>query len=310
MIHEYAVDPVAVNNWQNFRYLIDQFGVEYGRLISRFPGKWTRMVYDACSDNYNRGQIKEIERKKIEERLTSINHKLVRLNRTYNSAKEWLENAEEQHSIKEFRAIVSISNPNGQPYILNASEIDATNPLWNVPREKVIHRKSEKLAACAKMLLMASKEILFVDPHFKPELKRFTDTFSCLMDYAFKNIMPQRLELHVEHRYGSNPYDEWKADCERNLSQIVPKGYLLKIIRWNEKYGGDKPHPRYVLTEIGGIRYDYGLDEWEGEGQTTDVSLLSPNVYKQRWNNYQKDTTTFEYADKPVVIEGRKATVV
>ena len=305
MIHEYAVDPAAVNNWQNFRYLMDQFGVEYGRLISRFPRKWTRMVYDACSDNYNRGQIKELERKKIEERLTSINHKLVRFNRVYDSEKEWLENAEEQYSIKEFRAIVSISNPNGQPYILNASEIDATNPLWNVPREKVIQRKAAKLAACAKMLLYTGKEVLFVDPHFNPKLRRFTDTFSYFIDYAFENKTPQRLELHVEHTYKSDSYEEWSADCERNLSQIVPKGYSLKIIRWDEKYGGDKLHPRYILTEIGGIRYDYGLDEWEGEGQTTDVSLLSANVYKQRWNDYQNDTKTFDCVDE-VVIEGNR----
>ena len=308
MIYEFAVDPVALNNWQHFRYLIEKFGVEHGRLISEFPDKWRSMVYAACDDNYNRGQIGEIERKRIFERLINISDKLVRLNRKYNSEKEWLENAEEQHSIKEFRAIVSIINPNGQPHILNASEIDETNPLWKVPRERVIQRKSAKLAECAKMLLCASKEILFIDPHFSPKLRRFTDTFSCLVDYAFENKMPQRLELHVEHTYKSKSYDEWDADCKRNLPQIVPKGHSLKIIRWEEKSGGDKPHPRYVLTEIGGIRYDFGLDKWDGVGEekTTDVSLLDSLVYEQRWNDYQNNTTTFELVDE-IIVEGNKS---
>ena len=184
MIHEFAVDPIAMNNWQNFRYLNDNFGVEHGRLISRFPGKWTSMVYDACNDNYACGKISTMQLHSIVDRLKNINHKLVRLNRLYDSKKEWFENAEEQHSISRFRAIIYTHNHNGQSYILNASEIDATNPLWNVPRERVIQRKSEKLAACAKMLLCASKEILFVDPHFDLKLRRFTDTLSYLIDYA------------------------------------------------------------------------------------------------------------------------------
>lgn len=69
MIHEFAIDPVAMNNWQNFRYLNDNFGVEHGRLISRFPKKWTKMVCNACNDNYDCGKISTIDRKRIVERL-------------------------------------------------------------------------------------------------------------------------------------------------------------------------------------------------------------------------------------------------
>jgi hypothetical protein len=311
MIHEFAIDPVAMNNWQNFRYLNDNFGVEHGRLISRFPKKWTKMVCNACNDNYDCGKISTIDRKRIVERLKNIKHKLVRLKRRYNSEKEWLENAEEQHSISEFRAIISINNPNGQPYILNAYDIDETNYLWNVPREKVVRRKANELAACAMMLLMASKEIIFIDPHFNPTKSRFTETFSHLIDFAFENKRPQRLELHVEHTDRSASFEVWENNCQNKLPQIVPKGYILKVMRWTERNEGDKQHPRYVLTEIGGIRYDYGLDEWdgEGEGKTTDVSLLAQNVYKLRWNDYQNDTTTFEWVDE-VVIKGKKAPVV
>lgn len=305
MIHEFAVDPVALNNWQDFRYLVENFGVDRGRLISRFPNKWTKMVYDACKDNYDCGKISTMQLHSIVDKLGNINNKVVKLNRTYNSEKEWLKNAEEQHSIKEFRAIVSIKNPNSQLYILNASEIDETNSLWNIPRERVIQRESEKLAACAKMLLMASKKILVIDPHFDPTKNRFIKTFSHLVDFAFKNSTPHRLELHVEHTDRSPSFEMWSDSCQRRLSQIVPKGHVLKIMRWNERDMGDKMHPRYVLTEIGGIRYDYGLDEWDGvgEGKTIDVILIDPRVYEQRWNDYQRETTTFDFVDE-VIIDG------
>lgn len=295
MIHEFAVDPVSVSNWQNFRYLIDKFGVEHGRLISRFPGKWKRMVYDACTENYDSGQTTEIQRTQIEVRLESINNKLVKLNRSYDSKKAWLKNAEEQHSVNEFRAIISVSNPRSHPYILNAYEIDETNPLWDVPRERIVPRKAYALAACAKMLLMISKEIIFVDPHFDPKKERFLATFKYLIQFAFQNRLPERLELHVEYTDKLAPLESWRDDCRK----IVPKDFTLKIMRWNRSFGGDKPHPRYVLTEMGGIRYDYGLDEWEGKGQTTtDVSLLDPVVHGQRWKDYHKSDTTFDCIDE------------
>ena len=73
------------------------------------------------------------------------------------------------------------------------------------------------------------------------------------------------------------------------------------IFRWQRNDDGDKPHPRYVLTERGGIRFEYGLDEWDGEGQTTDVSLLSHSLYKQRWKDYQKETAAYHLYDNCTV---------
>ena len=65
MIYEFAVDPSAVNNWQRFRYIYDQCGVEHGRLISRFPHKWRKMVIAACVSE-------GVERIKIVERLLFV----------------------------------------------------------------------------------------------------------------------------------------------------------------------------------------------------------------------------------------------
>src|SRR5690606_977065 len=49
MIHEFAVDPEALTGWQNFRYVVEKFGIPQGRLISRFPKEWKSLVYDACA---------------------------------------------------------------------------------------------------------------------------------------------------------------------------------------------------------------------------------------------------------------------
>ena len=48
MLFEYAVEPQAIgSSWQNFLYLIEKFGFDRGRLISRFPKDWFKEVYIA-----------------------------------------------------------------------------------------------------------------------------------------------------------------------------------------------------------------------------------------------------------------------
>jgi len=86
----------------------------------------------------------------------------------------------------------------------------------------------------------------------------------------------------------------------------LPVDFPVTIYRWRKKSDGDRPHARYVLTEMGGIRYDYGLDECEDVGQTTDVSLLSHSAYELRWRDYQKETAAYTLIDHFSVLGSKK----
>jgi len=247
MIHEFAVDPVAINNWQNFRYVIDDFGVENGKLISQFPHKWKKIVYDAC-----KAACSVIELHSIVERLTDVDNLLVSLNREYMTTKSWFENAEDQHSKKPFRAIISISNPRNNPAVLIVDEIDKKNPLWKVPRGRKVIRSAEQLANCASLLLMISKEIIFVDPHFdfvdrrtNWEIWRFYNTIVHLIELSMKNRKPTRMELHVgqKNEYGVDPIEalkKWKQLCDEKLAPLIPQGASIKVYTWDQKDFGDK----------------------------------------------------------------------
>jgi len=51
MLFEYAVEPQAIgSSWQTFLYLIEKFGFDRGRLISRLPGKWEKKVIQAAKE--------------------------------------------------------------------------------------------------------------------------------------------------------------------------------------------------------------------------------------------------------------------
>ena len=174
MLHEFALDPGVLTRWQSFRYLIENFGVPCGRMISRFPRKWQRMVIEACRQD---PCCMEIERKRIEEKLTQVRDRILRSNRRYDSAIPWLENAEGQQNLKPFHAIISSSNPRAVPEVLIADELEETTPLWHVKREVPVPRKAEVMAQELRPLLQACAEVLFIDPHFNPEMSRYCSTF-------------------------------------------------------------------------------------------------------------------------------------
>ena len=59
MLYEYAVEPRAIgSSWQTFRYVIEKFGFDRGRLISQFPNTWFRLVYDATEAFLDHGMSK------------------------------------------------------------------------------------------------------------------------------------------------------------------------------------------------------------------------------------------------------------
>ena len=52
----------------------------------------------------------------------------------------------------------------------------------------------------------------------------------------------------------------------------IPNGCNLKVAFWSDVSGG--MHPRYLLTELGGIKYDWGFDEGREAHHLNEVILL------------------------------------
>ena len=82
MLSEYAVEPAAIGaDWRTFKDLIDRFGADKGRLISRLPVKWEKEVIQAAR---NAG-VPDVRMIRIVERLRDSKHKVVNFNRTYDT---------------------------------------------------------------------------------------------------------------------------------------------------------------------------------------------------------------------------------
>lgn len=254
MLKEYAVDPTCIGDWYLFRYLIESLGVPRGRLIAKYPSKWLKMVYVSC------GSFTFQQKQKLELELSRIKKNgLSKTSRTYDGNIDWLENALAQHSINPFHAILSTENDETNQ-VLSVSEIMEADPLWRVQRTMIVPRKAVDMAATVSTLLSTAKHIILIDPHFGPENARHRRPLQAFLQAAVKdrsNGMP-RVEVHAQIKSSE---DFLRDECRTKLANLIPAGLTVRFVRWTSRQGGQPLHNRYVLTDLGGVSFQHGLDD-------------------------------------------------
>jgi len=287
MIHEFAVNPDALASWQDFRFLVSQFGIPQGRLISRFPRKWKRIVYEAT------GACSTIDKKRIEEKLKGIDDKLLVAERGYDPNRDWSSNAEKSHTKKPFRAIITTAEKCEGAEHLDVEAISDEDEAWKVATSAAVPRTAADLASSARSLLCCSAEVVFVDQYFSGAAK-YGKPLAQLIRCACDGRKLKRLEYHLSVR-GTEEHFSSKMEQQCHHLNLPPECRII-FVRWKPMDGGENLHPRYILTERGGLHYDYGLDEG-GEGETTNVQLLSEELHRQRWQQFLPDSGVFELVD-------------
>lgn len=302
LLAEYAIEPEAILTWERFRYITEKCGVQEGRLISDFPGDWCSVVRDSI-----RG-IKDEEvhlfppvaRSKALNTLRGLKkNAVIDLGRTFDSARSWQDNALSSHEQIEFKAIIA-STPESAG-MLDISLLDTSDEAWKVPRELAVPRTAEDLSMAASYLLMMSNNAVFVDPYFSPEDRRCRKPLMAFLEHMLLPIT--RLEFHLCRRNSGSAehfLDMLQNKLLPDLRRLsdFPNSQSFFFIRWNELPTGDGEavHPRYILTDKGGLRFEHGLSE-AGDHETTDVSLLDNALYEQRLSQYRPDCECFEFAD-------------
>jgi len=310
MLYEFAVEPTCLDNWQTFRYLIEQFGVSHGRLISRFPKDWIRLVIEHCSCGsftFKQKQLIGIEMQRIKRDA------LIRSGRNYENSTNWMENAiSQQNKTKPFHAIIVKKVFKPADYLLEAEDISQNEPRWAIPRERKIQRSVDALTNAVEPLLKISNRILFVDKLFRPVNDRWKDTLASFIQRAVKerDTIPS-FEYHFE--FPSSDFgipevsrrEEFQKEADQCLQEILPQGIVLRLYRWTRWHDqSDFFHSRYILTDRGGIRIDWGLDQGKS-GETTDLSLLDNGMWQECWNSFQDGATVFQLVDLFIISGGK-----
>jgi len=303
MIHEYALEPELVATWGNrheSRYFVEKFGLGQPRIVSRYPRRWTKLVWQAFqSDN-------DLERTRMVELLRRLAEQMVhRRDTLWDPGRTWSENARTEHERVPFHAIVARENPDGHPRILIGTELDATTPLWAVPRAVTIARRGAEMAAAVSAMLRIAEIVVFVDPYFGPERLRHRRTLEAFLGAVIQGRSvdgPGRLEVHTSiGNTGTRGFFE--AECQGRLPRCIPAGVRVRIVRLEERPRGEHLHNRYILTDLGGVLFGAGLDEGD-DGATDDLHLLDRAQYDERWQQYASAAPAFDRPEPPIEIRG------
>jgi hypothetical protein len=292
MLHEYAVEPTLLSNWADVRFFLSQFGLTQGRLISRFPKKWKKMVVDglnACGS---------VERLKIVEVLKTIDDRLFVRKYDWDPGYTWLRNAEAEHLTRPFRAIIATKNPLANPAVLLGDDVDDTldyenladksdpRHLWRASRSKIIQRTPAEMVEAADKLLVRCSSVLFIDRNFAPGNSRHRiplEHFLVALMTREIGKLPTHVEVHTGDKLAPGFF---QSECNAHLPRIIPAGLTVRIVRW----AVDHLHNRYILTDSGGLAFLDGLDASQTAGRREDVVVvLDPDVSASLLHDYDAD---------------------
>ncbi len=290
---EIAIEPAYLCTWDRIRLIVDQCGFDHGRLISDFPrGKWSWQVIESCQ------ACLPTEKNRIVEYLKNAKLKLIRRGRSFNETNDWMHNAKREHVRLPFHVVVTSGQQPGFSDFVEGEELHGEHPKWKKETDDVIARTTDAMGDTARELLVQSREIVFVDPNFETKAS-YTKPLCRFVELASDGSPVTRLEYHLERDSTKEHFTDKLNTVLRRFLKLPPHSNL-KFIRWKslEQLPRDAMHPRYILTDLGGIRYDYGLCEGK-DGETTDVQIIPKGgaVYEQRWADFSAKSNRFEFVD-------------
>lgn len=217
MIHEFAVEPSLLNNWEQFRYVTEKFGFHQGRLISRYPSKWKKMVYESLDDN-----VSDIKKTKIVEMLTTIDEKMISRKSVWQD-QPWLDNAEQEHFRRPFHAILGLANPRNHSHVLCYQDLHESLPLWNTPHQQNMPRTAAYLANALAPVFRVAKQIVFIDPHFCSSKRPAVDALTAYLQHC--KLLDPYPEIVFLTRNNKNV--NFKSECQQRLGPFIPIGKKL-----------------------------------------------------------------------------------
>lgn len=300
MIKEIALDPCLFAQWPHHLHLRDAFGVEKGRVIAAFSRKWKGLVRDEVNRLVEQEKIGPVKAQSVIRWLQSPagapDVRVATSKAAYDGGKAWHLNAAD--AWKSFDAILSqhdVETPNA--ILADDDHEYVLDPRFSAETQRTIPRRRGPMVDCVWPLLRDSRLVKLVEPHFNPNKKRFREVLEAMLDRLRSGGggIPE-IELHIRHPGDKDPHDTTPpgftvSDLKRNLSPLLCSGWSLRVHLWTR--GREKMHPRYLLTDRGGIQIDHGWDEGEQDTETTPIHLLTRSRWEQEMARYRPDSADF-----------------
>jgi hypothetical protein len=300
---EYAVEPAAIGaDWETFRFLIEKFGFDRGRLISRLPKKWEKKVVQAAKD----AGVSDIKLASMVDRLrTAAKLRVVDFGRSYNSECSWLENAVREHTANPFHAIIYAGEERPCAEALCPDDCDDDNVLFSAPISRDIARSAGELADALFILAATAHEIDIVDPFFdlRPANGDFLSPLASLLGkLSASGAAGKVIRIHFRTHDRRPPDNILLRDAPRQTNGIIPPGFVLQLYEWAEVQGGEDFHDRFFLTDTGGLMIGAGLSAG-GPAESATFTLLDGGHVQGLRSRFAPNSTVYTRVGSAVQID-------
>ncbi|MFT3695697.1 MAG: hypothetical protein QM831_21345 [Kofleriaceae bacterium] len=298
MFHEYALEPTALSSWASVRYFLDAFAPWKGRFIAAYPKDWKRRVYEGL-------RCPDIEKKSIEDRLSRLDRRYFadRKGAPFDPSKSWVDNALAENQREAFRAVIVADSIVRGGNVLNANLLDETNPLWLVEQGRFVARDPAALRDAIRLLLRLSTRIALIDPYFRPHQRDKASAFAALSSCV---SAASQLEVHARLGVEGDPTHDWfKEKCEVHLPGLLDLGRTTTVHTWGQRPGGQRLHNRYLLTNIGGVKFGDSVERGQA-GERDHISILDESSRAELWSQFIDPAGAFDRIGSPVAVTGSR----
>lgn len=293
----FAIEPEAINNWPGLRYAVEKFGYSKGLLIARYPGKWERMVIEACKHN----GVGDLDMARVVERLQAIkSDRLVRMRLPYGDG-GWLENVGAEDVLNKLSAILVRNQVISEKF---HSLDDAHENLFENRRDFRVKRTANALAQVAKYVLVASDSVVLVDRYFQSKSK--CTKVLCAMFAACQEAgaLPNQVTIFSDHTKDPRGLDVVRQEYGDLLGGWVELGIEITIYRLAGDQLDQDIHARYLFNQKAGLRFDRGFIEPEAHDEReheTDVSCIDSALVNELYARFIDDRGCLSVVDEIVL---------
>lgn len=318
---EIAVDPDAIRTWRDFQLVWSKMGFAKGRLIACFPDKgpdrdrkdqsWAWRVLESIKRNkLDSGKTPKIRELLIQE----SKFRLTKRGRRFDHNEPWTSNAAREHREQPFAALIlNETAPGNFHCTLDELETEACPAcLLHDQHVASLPKQPDKFADALFPMLRHAKELRFVDPYFLKnsdslEGFRFSSKHASVVREIAKKLhsihrVPQTVEFHLRDT-GCDVEDQLAAFTSQ-IGKSLPQSWTAKAYLWREQEEGRRFHARYILTDIGGVGSEYGLDKGRNDLDLTDLYLLPETLRIERTMDFSLENDAFKLAAEPRLFRG------
>lgn len=293
----FAIEPEAINNWKDLRYVVEKFGFSKGLLIGQYPKRWLALVYEACKKNVQ----SDSELKKIEEKLSLIKKdRVFQLGLPY-TPPDWLNNMLSEEIISHLDGVIVKGNAVNPKH----HQLDSVHEsIFENHRETKVKKQATYLAEAATYLLFDTTQIVLIDPYFRPKekcIKVLNEMLS--ISESGKNKI-NKVSVFVAFSKDPRSHEDVITSYKLLLNQWIEKGIEFNVSRLQDDALDFDFHARYLLTDKGGLRYDRGFVEPNDHSvreQETDIGCMEAQTIKGLKAQYIESLEPKYLVDKLVI---------